>query len=138
MPIIAQPSRLLRFALVLDAAASTSMGLMLATGSSSLAPFLGIPASVLLPIGLALLPFAAAVTFAASRRQPPRLLVQAIIALNALWVIESFAVLLLGWLQPTGLGVAFVLIQAAAVAGLAEAEWIGLRRSTTGEVAVTA
>jgi hypothetical protein len=129
MSIIAQPSRLLRAALTLDALSSAGMGLLLAAGSSALAPLLGIPSGQLRAAGLVLLPFAAAVAFVASRAQPPRLLVQAVIALNALWVVESIAVLLLGWVQPTGLGVAFVLAQAAVVAGLAEAEWIGLRRS---------
>ncbi|MGL4240129.1 MAG: hypothetical protein ACRCTI_03360, partial [Beijerinckiaceae bacterium] len=53
----------------------------------------------------------------------------AIIVLNALWVVESVAMLVLGWLQPSALGIAFVLVQAAAVAVFAAAEAVGLKRS---------
>lgn len=45
---------------------------------------------------------------------------------NALWVAASLA-LLLGPAAPNALGVAFVLLQAAAVAGLAWVEAVALR-----------
>ena len=51
------------------------------------------------------------------------------IGVNLIWIVDSLAILLLGWFQPTGLGIAFVLGQAAAVAVVTELELIGLKRS---------
>ena len=51
----------------------------------------------------------------------------AVIAVNALWAIESIMTLVLGWLQPNGLGVAFVLAQAAAVAVFAGLQVFAIR-----------
>ncbi len=49
-------------------------------------------------------------------------------AMNILWAVDSALLLLTGWVAPTGLGLAFVLVQAGAVAVLAEAQYLGLRR----------
>jgi len=50
--------------------------------------------------------------------------------LNTAWVAESTLLLLGGWVNLTGLGYAFVLFQALVVAGFAEAQYLGLRRSS--------
>jgi hypothetical protein len=47
--------------------------------------------------------------------------------MNAAWVAASARALLLGWIQPNGLGYAFVIGQAAAVAVLAGMQYAGLR-----------
>ncbi|MGL4241762.1 MAG: hypothetical protein ACRCTI_11675, partial [Beijerinckiaceae bacterium] len=104
MTRIEHPTPLLRGALAADAAASAVMALLLAAGAGVLAPYFGMSEGFIRAVGLLLAPFAAAVAFAATRPQPPRLLVQAIIVLNALWVVESVAMLVLGWLQPSALG----------------------------------
>ena len=51
------------------------------------------------------------------------------IGVNLLWIADSIAILLMGWFAPTGLGIAFVLAQAAAVAIVTELEVIGFKRS---------
>ena len=51
----------------------------------------------------------------------------AVIAINAIWVIESVMALVLGWVQPNALGVAFVLAQAAAVAVFAGLQVFAIR-----------
>jgi hypothetical protein len=129
MTRIEHPTPLLRRALALDAIASGSMALLLTAGAGILGPLFGLPKRFVLAVGLALAPFAAAVAFAAASAEPPRPLVQAIIALNALWVLESIAVLLLGWLQPTAAGAAFIVAQAVVVAAFAAAEFLGLKHS---------
>ena len=53
----------------------------------------------------------------------------AVIGINLVWIVESIAILLMGWFAPTGLGIAFVLAQAAAVAIVTELEVIGFKRS---------
>lgn len=124
-----QSSPLLRNALALDAAACAGMGLLLATAAAPLAAPLGLPEALLRGAGIVLLPCAALLGFLASRAALPRLAVHAVIGINLLWIVDSLAILVLGWFAPTGLGIAFVLIQAAAVAIVTELEVIGLRRS---------
>jgi hypothetical protein len=124
-----QSSPLLRNALALDAAACAGMGLLLATAAGPLAGPLGLPDGFLRGAGAVLLPCAVLLGFLASRKVLPRLAVYAVIGVNLLWIVDSIAVLLMGWFAPTGLGIAFVLAQAAAVAIVTELEVIGFRRS---------
>ncbi|QEL24324.1 hypothetical protein FQV39_18355 [Bosea sp. F3-2] len=124
-----QSSPLLRNALTLDAAACAGMGLLLATAAGPLATPFGLPEAFLRGAGIVLLPCAALLGFFASRRVLPRLAIYAVIGVNLLWIVDSIAILLMGWFTPTGLGIAFVLAQAAAVAVVTELEVIGFRRS---------
>jgi hypothetical protein len=129
------PSPLLRYALGLDAAASGAAGLLMTAGASPLSALLDLPFALLTGAGLVCLAWAAFVGWASRRTELTSALVWAIIALNGLWVVESVLILLLGWVQPTTLGVAFVIGQAAVVLVLTEAQFIGLRRSTTARLA---
>ncbi len=124
-----QSSRFLRNALALDAAACAATGLLLSLGAGALAGLLGFPAEFLRGAGLVLLPCAAGLAFLASRVRLPRLAVYAVIGINILWVVDSILILVAGWFQPTALGIAFVLAQAAAVAVVTELEVIGLKKS---------
>jgi hypothetical protein len=54
--------------------------------------------------------------------------VRTVIGLNFAWVAASALVLVTGWIQPNTLGIAFVIVQAAAVALLAELQITGRRR----------
>jgi len=60
-----------------------------------------------------------------------RPLVFALIALNALWAVDSVLLLLTKWLEPTPWGDLFIVAQAVFTGVIAEVEFIGLRRSTT-------
>ncbi|WP_293808445.1 hypothetical protein [uncultured Bosea sp.] len=124
-----QSSPLLRSALALDAAACAGMGLILAGAAAPLSAPLGLPMDFLRGAGLVLLPCAALLGWFAGRKTLPRLAVYAVIGINLLWIADSIAILLMGWFAPTGLGIAFVLAQAAAVAIVTELEIIGFRRS---------
>jgi hypothetical protein len=128
-----QSSRLLRNALALDAAACAGMGLLLAFGADALAAPFGFPAGFLRGAGVLLLPCAALLAILASRPTLPRLAVLAVVGVNLVWIVDSLAILLMGWFQPTGLGIGFVLAQAAAVVVLTELEVIGLKRSARFE-----
>jgi hypothetical protein len=123
------PSPLLRNALLIDAAASGAMGVLCAIGASALFGLLGLPQAFLTATGIVCLAWAAVTAFVGTRAQVKAALVWAIIALNGVWVIESAALLIGGWLQPTALGMAFIIAQAIAVAAFAEMQFIGLRRS---------
>lgn len=119
----------LRRSLLADAAISGATGLLMIFGAGLLEGLLGLPASLLRYAGLSLLPFAVLV-FGLARRDPlsPGS-VWAVIAANAAWVAGSVLLLVSGGVAPSGLGYAFVLGQAAAVAFFAEMQYVGLRRS---------
>jgi hypothetical protein len=123
------PSPLLRNALLLDAAASGAMGLLCTFGAGQLSGRLGLPQAFLMTVGIVCLAWAAVTAFTGTRPHARPALVWAIIALNGIWVIESAALLLMGWLQPTTLGSAFVIAQALAVAAFTEMQFMGLKRS---------
>lgn len=117
----------LRRVLGLDALASGATGLLLAFGSGPLDDLLGLDPAFTRSAGLFLVAWALGVAALALQTRPARPLVMAVIAVNALWVIESVMTLVLGWLQPNALGVAFVLAQAAAVAVFAGLQVLAIR-----------
>jgi hypothetical protein len=117
----------LRAVLLVDAVVSAATGLLLALGGGLLEPWIGVPAMLTRGAGVSLLPFAALVAYVATRPTLSQPAVWAVIAYNALWTIDSFALLLSGWISPTTLGIAFVAAQALAVGVLAELQYVGLR-----------
>ena len=124
-----QPTRLLRHVLIADAIVSGLMGLLMVFDANVLSHWFAIPASGLRYAGLVLLPYAALVGLLSTRNPMPRALVLAVIACNALWAIDCMLLLAAGWLSPTWLGSAFVLLQAWGVAVFACLQWVGLRRA---------
>lgn len=119
----------LRHALLLDAAASGGMGLLLAAAAAPLAHPLGLPAALLREAGLLLVPFAAALAWLGSRPRPGRGATRAVIAVNAAWVVASLAVAAAVLPRATPLGVLFVLGQAAAVGAFTLLQAAGLREA---------
>lgn len=117
-----------RQALALDAAASGALGLLRLVGAGLLEGWLGVPAAWLRAAAAVLGPWGLIVGWLASRPAPARGAVWAVIGLNIVWAIESVLILMTGWITATGLGVAFVLAQAAAVAVFAELQFLALRR----------
>ena len=122
-----RPNTFLRYALLADSLASGATGLLMAAGARPLSGLLALPEPLLRGPGIALLPFAVLVGLAARAEVPSRSAVIAIIVVNALWTVDSFALLASGWVAPNGLGIAFVAAQALAVGALAAAQVAGLR-----------
>ena len=118
----------LRKVLLIDAVASAAMGLALVALSVPLATWLSLPQTLLRDAGVVLLPFAAFVGYVASRANPPRIAVWIIVAVNAIWTIDSFALLFTDAVQPNAFGLAFVIAQAIVVGLFAEFEYVGLRK----------
>ena len=123
------PSPFLRRALQIDAIFSGVSALMLVLGAGILAPLTNLPESFLRDTGLVLVIFVLGVGYLASREMMPKLAVWAVIAVNAVWTIDSLALLVSGWVSPNLLGQVFIVMQAIAVGVFAELEFIGLRRS---------
>ena len=124
-------STFLRWVLFADAATCVAAGLLLMLGSGVLEQSLGLPAGPSRYAGVSLLPFAALLAYLATRENLSPPVVWAVIALNALWTVDSILLLLSGWIEPTGLGSAFIVFQAFGVATFAALEYLGLRKSAT-------
>ena len=122
-------SSLLRRVLIVDALTSGACGLAMFALADVFASLLQLPVELVREAGIILLPFAAFVGFVASRQEPARLAVWAIIAMNILWVVDSILLLFSGWVAPNVLGYVFVIAQAAMVLVLADLEYMGLKRS---------
>ena len=120
---------LLRLALMTDAAASGTMGVLLAAAADPLAAWFGMPVPLLREVGLLLIPYAGLLVYLASKNVTPRLPAQIVVAGNVLWVVlGSVALLVSGLVAPTALGTAFVIAQTLIVAILAELQVMGLKR----------
>ena len=115
--------------LVLDAVLSAVTGMAMLVAADLVEPLLNVPAAVMRSAGVLLLPFAGMVYFFSRPAQLTRSRVFVVIALNLAWVAASVLVLVIGWIQPTTVGVVFVLFQAVVVVALAELQFAGLRRS---------
>jgi hypothetical protein len=124
-----RPATLLRLALLADAGASGTLGAVMLAGGAWLAPPLGLPVALLHGAGLVCVLWAALLGWLGQRPTIPAGVVWAVIGLNLVWVADSMLLLASGWVQPAGLGTAFIGAQALAVLGLAAAQWTGLRRS---------
>jgi hypothetical protein len=122
-------SPFLRRVLAADASISGATGLLMVAGAPLLGGIFELPAGLVRYIGLVLLPFAAGVWYLSGRRVVNASTVRAVIAANIAWVGASALVLLTGLIDPNALGTAFVILQAIVVAGLAELQYAGLRRS---------
>ncbi|BCH33959.1 hypothetical protein MesoLjLc_58890 [Mesorhizobium sp. L-8-10] len=122
-------SPFLRNALIADTLATGATAIIMIAGAGVLGPLLGLPQGLLFWAGVALVPFVALLLVTARRQTVSRLVLIDIIAINVLWVVASFGLLISGSVAPNVLGIAFVTAQALTVALFAELQFVGLRRS---------
>jgi hypothetical protein len=118
----------LRTVLLLDAVASGATGLLLIAGASLLEPWVGLPVALMREAGIILIPYVAFVAFVGTRETISRTAVGVIIAINAVWALASFGLLMSGYVAPSVLGYAFVATQAIVVAVLGALQYVGLQR----------
>ncbi|MEX2248798.1 MAG: hypothetical protein WD671_04135, partial [Parvibaculum sp.] len=107
-----------RHAVLADAAASGAMAALFIAASGLVAQLTGLPAAFLFWLGIAFLPWVAALVLIGRSESAGG--VEAVIAGNALWVVASIAVVALGVFDHNPHGVTFVIAQAVVVAILAE------------------
>lgn len=121
--------RALRGVLRLDAAASGALGIAAAAGAGVLDTLLGLPAAMLLGVGVFLVVYAAGLLVLAGRPRIPRGATWVVVLGNSAWVLMSLGLAVGAWERLTVLGAVVVLVQAAAVAVFADLQWAtGLRR----------
>ncbi|WP_296598950.1 hypothetical protein [Phenylobacterium sp.] len=128
-------STFLRTVIALDAAACGVMGATFLFDAGWLAGPLGLSPALMQPIGGFLLPYAAFLAWLASRPALPRTGVWALVVFNLLWAVESIALVALGWVRPTDLGLAVVVGQAAAALIVADFQFVALRKARREAVA---
>jgi hypothetical protein len=121
-------SSLLRLVLKLDAVASGSLGALSLAAGPVLDDLLGTPLALLVPVGLFLIAWAAALWIIASRPRIGKTAVRAVILLNLLYAMDCVVVVAAGWFPLSALGTAFVLFQAAAVTLFAAAQLYALQK----------
>ncbi len=124
--LIAHP-RFLSRVLLVDAVATGATAILLVLGAEFLQPLLQLPVALLRGAGLFLLPFVACVAALSRMAQVPPRAMAAVVAINVAWVVASVWLVVGGPFQPSVLGTAFVLMQAAVVAIFADLGWFGLR-----------
>ena len=122
-------SPLLRFALTLDTVATGLTGALMLPLAGTLAELLALPYALLAGAAAVMLVYAAILGMLRARPTLPRWAVWTIIVGNAVWALDCVALALLGFVEPSALGVGFLIAQAVAVAGFAELQYFGLRRS---------
>jgi hypothetical protein len=120
---------LLRRTLVADAIISGTTGLVMVAAAGFLSTLLGVPEPLLRYAGISLLPFAILLVALAARGQLPHTAVRIVIIANVLWAVDSIALLFTGWVDPSALGYAFIVVQAIIVAVFAEVQYMGLKMS---------
>lgn len=123
----------LRTVLRLDALASGALGVLLLVLFDPADDELGLPVALSVTVGILLLGWAGFVGWVAQR--PSRSLVTEVVALNLVYVVASAVFAFAERVALTDLGVAFVLVQAAAVLGLAAGQVAGLRTNDRAPVA---
>jgi hypothetical protein len=128
LPPAADRRRGLVLALRADALIAGAFGALIGVASPLLDGWLGIDAALLLALGVLLVGYAMVLEFVVARR-PIAALVWAVIALNTLWVVAGVVAVLTDALTLTTLGTLFVLAQAAAVALIADVQFLALRKS---------
>jgi hypothetical protein len=120
---------LLRLALKLDAVVTGVNGAAYLVAAGPLEDLLGVSPDLLRPLGAFLVLFAGAVWLVATRPQPPRAAVSAIVEANAAWAVGSLVFLALGASSPTVVGGVWIALQAVVVAGFAALQLAALRRA---------
>jgi len=117
----------MRFVLWADAISCLACGLLQVALTTLLSERLGLPATLLAETGIFLLLYGAAVLFLATRIRVPNAIVWLLIAGNMAWAVAFIAILLGGVAKLTLFGKGYVVLQASAVAILAQLQYASLR-----------
>ncbi len=118
---------LLRLTLRLDAVVTGANGAAYLAAAPWLADLLGVPAGALRGLGAFLLAYAVGVWLVAARPRVSGVATEVVVGANLLWAAASVAAVVTDRFPLTGVGTAWVLLQAAVVAGFAAAQLAALR-----------
>jgi len=125
------PAPLLKFALIADAAACAPLALLQIGMPDLLANQLAIARPLLMGTGLFLLAYTVLLIALARSQHVWTAMIGLIVVGNVGWAAGCIALLVAG--APSGLGIAYLIVQAGAVLLLAGAEFAGLKASLNTE-----
>jgi hypothetical protein len=117
----------LRSSLAADAMVCATTGLMTIVFAAPLADLTDLPANLLRVAGLLLMPYVAFLAALVRRTSIPERAASVAIGVNIAWAVGCGAVLLSDRVQPNGVGVAFILVQAGGVLVIAAIQRAGMR-----------
>jgi hypothetical protein len=120
----------LRRVLLADGLTCAAFGILLLIAAGVLADPLGLSSTFLRWVGLSLIPISAGLMLLSGRVEEYRGLVWGFITANVLWIGGSVLLLLSAWVDPTTLGVVFIVLQAIVVVGFVEMQIIAMRRTS--------
>ena len=126
-PVPSRTDRLLRLALQVDAVVTGLNGAGYLAAAPLLDELLGLPAGLLVGVGVFLLGFAAAVWAAGARMPISTGAAGTVVVANLLWVAASATVAATGWSTPTTVGTVWIVLQAVVVAAFTTVQAFGLR-----------
>lgn len=118
----------LRNVLRLDALSCLACGALQVALAPRMAGWLALPQPLVAYTGEFLLAWAALVFLISTRQPIPRGAVWLLIAGNLAWGLACVALLLGNAVQPSALGIGYIMLQALAVGLMAELQFISLRR----------
>ncbi|GAA2211937.1 hypothetical protein GCM10009850_073980 [Nonomuraea monospora] len=121
--------KFLRLSLAADAVVTGGNGLVYLAFAGPVGALLGPDTGLLRGIGVFLLVYGAAVGFLATRRAISPAATKAVIAMNIIWTLASVAAVVTGAAGFTTMGAVWAIAQALVVAGFAELQITGLRKS---------
>lgn len=124
------PSPLLKWALIVDAAASGAIAALHLAAPDLLVRLLALPRALVVETGIFLVAYVALLVALARSHRLWTPLVAVVVVGNAAWALASLLLPFSGLVSPNGLGVAYIVVQALAVAAFAVAQVAGWRRST--------
>jgi hypothetical protein len=132
------PSRLLRFALLTDALVSGAVALLQLLLPDLLSRLLLLPAPLLRYTGIFLVGYTVLLVLLARSGAIWTALLLVVAAGNVLWALGCAALPLAGMAAPSGLGTAYLWVQALAVLAFAAMQLAGLRSSAPARAAAHA
>jgi hypothetical protein len=123
------PSPLLKTALAADAAVSGAAAVLQLAAADWLVGTLMLPRPLLVETGAFLVAYTILLVVLARSARLPAAVVATIVLGNVAWAVACVALVAAGAFPLTGLGVAFLIVQALAVLVFAALEYAGLKRS---------
>ena len=123
----------LRRVLAFDAVSGAGTGVLHLLLAPLLSTWLGLPEALLQASGVAIFAFVLLAGWLALQTSPPRGALMGIALLNFAWAIACLWLAFGGAVNPTPLGMAYLLVQAAVVLVLAELEWMGWRQLASAD-----
>lgn len=115
--------------LVADATVTGATGLLSLAGARWLDSLLDLPTALLAGSGAIMAAYAVGLVMLRTRAPVPVAAARMVIAINLVWASACVILLLSGWIEPNMLGVAFILVQIAAVLVFAMLQGMTLRAS---------